>query len=248
MKLLFLDIEVSPTLATVWGLFNQNISINQITGNSEVLTWAAKWHGSEEVIYSTLGMTTKRKMLKQLYKLLEEADAVVTYNGDRFDLKIVNQEFLLMGWAPPTPYRSIDLLKTMRNRFRGTSNKLDYWLKRLKLGQKVQHRGHQMWLDCMNGDKAAFEEMAEYNVGDVVELEKLYDRILPWITNHPNRNLYTENIVCPTCGGGKFQKRGFHYTNAGKYQRYQCTSDGCGDWFQGSTNLYKQKEKFKKVK
>lgn len=228
MKILILDIEISPTIATVWGLFNQNLGIHQITGNSEVLTWAAKWEGSDEIIYSSLGMTSKRKMLKEIYSLLEEADVVVTYNGDRFDLKILNQEFLLQNWNPPAPYRSVDLLKTMKNRFRGTSNKLDYWLKRLDLGEKIQTRGHQLWLDCMAGKKDAFEEMSEYNVHDVVETERLFERVRPWIKNFPNMSVFNGAHVCPTCGGSHLQKRGSHVTNALSYQRYRCNK--CGAW------------------
>lgn len=235
MKLLFLDIEISPTLATVWGLFNQNIGIHSIVGNSEVLTWAAKWANEDEVIYSSLGMTSKKKMLKEVHKLLSEADAVVTYNGDKFDLKILNQEFMMSGMSPPDPYRSIDLYKVMKNRFRGTSNKMDYWLSRLDLTRKLEHRGHQLWLDCMNGDKEAFAEMEEYNIGDVTSLQELYDFVLPWIHNHPNLSVLYNDFVCPKCGSSHVQKRGSYYTNAGQYQRYQCQA--CGDWSRGTKNL-----------
>src|SRR5690606_26770424 len=118
----------------------------------------------------------------------------------KFDLKILNQEFMMLGMAPPAPYRSIDLLTAMKYRFRGTSNKLDYWLSRLDLPRKVEHRGHQLWLDCMNGDKEAFEEMEEYNCGDVTSLEELYDYILPWIHNHPNMSILHSDFVCSHCG------------------------------------------------
>lgn len=235
IKLLFLDIEISPTLAAVWGLWNQNINVDNILGNSEVLSWAAKWHGSDEVEYSSLGMTSKKNMIHEVYKLLEEADAVVTYNGNRFDLPILSQEFLMAGLTPPAPYHSIDLLQTMKRRFRGTSNKLSYWLSRLELGEKVQHRGPQLWLDCMNGDKEAFAEMEEYNIGDVVELEKLYDRVLPWIPNHPNRAYGHEGIVCPYCESEKVQARGFTKSNNNglRYHRFQCRNiPACGGWFQ----------------
>lgn len=234
MKILLLDIEISPTLVTVWGLWNQNININAIQGNSEVLSWAAAWHGADHVEYSSLGMTSKKNMLKEIYTLLEEADVVITYNGDRFDLKILNQEFMLMGWTPPAPYKSLDLLKTMKSRFRGTSNKLDYWLKRLGLGQKVEHRGYQLWLDCMNKVAGAYEEMETYNIGDVVQLEKLYDRVLPWIKNHPNRSVYEDSLVCPTCGGNHFQSRGFTTVSSLRYRRFQCQADGCGTWFRAT--------------
>lgn len=209
----------------MWG---QNIPISSITGNSEVLTWAAAWEGSDEIMYSSRGIATKRRMLQEIYTLLEEADVVVTYNGDKFDLPILNQEFMLQGWTPPAPYKSVDLLKTMKKRFRGTSNKLDYWLKRLGLEAKVTNRGHQLWLDCMNGDKEAFEEMSEYNIGDVVRTEELFQEIRPWIYNFPNMANFNNEFACPHCGGKHLQKRGFYRTNTLTYQRHRCND--CGAW------------------
>lgn len=229
MKLLLLDLELAPNQALVWGMFGVYIKPNQVMGDSYVLSWAAKWHGEEEVTYSSLGMTNKRSMLREIYNLMNEADVIVTYNGDRFDLKILNQEFMLQGWNPPRPYRSIDLLKTMKKNFRGIFNKLDYWLKKLELGQKVENRGMQLWIDCMNKDPDAFLEMEEYNIGDVIELEKLYDRVKPWITNLPNLSVLTRSCVCPVCGTSKLQSRGFTITN---HRRYCCEN---GHWSQSAT-------------
>lgn len=229
MKLLFLDIEIAPSLATVWGLRNAFLKPENLVNDSYVLSWAAKWYDSDEVEYSSLRIADHDEMIVGMYELLEQADAVVTYNGDNFDLKILNQEFLLLGLPPPAPYKSVDLLKTMRKRFRGTSNKLNYWLKRLNIGQKVEHRGYQLWLDCMDGNKKAFVEMETYNIGDVVELENLYKRVLPWITNNANRNAYDNSCKCPHCGSKKYQLRGWRVTTTRKYRRAQCTN--CGGWF-----------------
>lgn len=244
MRILLLDLEIAPVQALVWGLFKPFINIQNIQGDSYVLTWAAKWHHDDEIIYSSRHFASRKKMITELYKLLEEADAVVTYNGDNFDLKIVNQEFMEIGLAPPAPYKSVDLLKTMRRRFRGTSNKLNYWLKKLDLGEKVEHRGLQLWIDCMNGDKEAFEEMVTYNIGDVEELEKLYDRVLPWIPNHPNRSVYAGAPVCPQCGGEHRHQRGTAKTTAGVYARYQCQNKACGKWYRGTKNLAAGNERF----
>lgn len=227
-KILLLDLELAPNLATVWGLWGQNIAINQLINDSYVLSWAAKWHDSDEVEYSSLRIAEHVDMIREIYELVSQADIVVSYNGDRFDLKILNQEFLLCGFDPPRPYKSVDLLKTMKKNFRGTSNKLDYWLKKLSLGGKIQHRGHQLWLDCMNGKASAFKEMEEYNIGDVVELEKLYDRVLPWIHNHPIVGAYDETCSCPACGSKKLTWQGYRVTKTRKYRRAQCTD--CGRW------------------
>lgn len=210
----------------MWG---QNIGIHQLINDSYVLSWAAKWHDSDEVEYSSLRIAPEPvDMIREVYDLVNQADALVTYNGDRFDLKILNQEFLLHGFDPPRPYKSIDLLKTMKKKFRGTSNKLDYWLKKLGLGAKVQHRGHSLWLDCMNGKAAAFKEMEEYNIGDVVELEKLYDRVLPWIHNHPVIGAFDDSTCCPACKSTKLRREGWRVTKTRKYQRFQCAE--CGTW------------------
>ena len=216
-------------------------------GNSEVLTWAAGWHGDDLVYHADCYNLTRRQMLKQIYDLIDEADVVVTYNGDKFDLKILNQEFMLQGWTPPAPYKSIDMLKIMKRSFRGTSNKLDYWLKRLGLGGKIEHRGYSLWLDCMAKKPEAFEEMIEYNIGDVVQLEKLFDRVRPWIHNLPSLIVFDdEGGKCPHCGSVKYQNRGWYMTKTLRYKRHKCSNQNCGRWFRSrkSTPLETEREVF----
>lgn len=227
MKTLFVDIECSPTLATVWGLFRQNIAINQLTGNSEILTWVAKWHGEDRVETGSLLRDGKKAMLRDIHRLLDQADAVVTWNGNGFDLKVLAKEFLLARLAPPAPFKSVDLLAVFRKRFRFTSNKLDYVAQQLKLGSKVKHRGHQLWLDCMARKPSAFREMLEYNRGDVLLLERIYDRLGPWSTGRPNLSIEGGH-VCPHCGSSHLQARGWRVSRTRRYRRFQCRS--CGGW------------------
>lgn len=226
-RTLFLDIECSPTLATIWGLFNQNIGINQLLGSSEILTWCAKWHDQKTIIDGSLLRDGKRAMLRKMHKLLSEADAVVTWHGNGFDLKVLNKEFLLQNMRAPEPYKSIDLLAVSRRRFRFTSNKLDYVAQALGLGKKVEHRGHQLWLDCMAGKKSAYAEMLTYNRQDVILLERIYDRMGAWVTGKPNASI-DGGHVCPSCGSEKLQARGWQVSQTRRYRRYQCVS--CGTW------------------
>lgn len=227
-----LDIEISPTTAVVWGLFKQNIAINQITGNSEVLCWAAKWLGEDTTYFSSVEMTSKKRMLKEVYKLLEEADAVITYNGKSFDLKILNTEFALQGWSRPSPYKNIDMLSVVRSQFRFTSNKLGYVGPRLGIGEKVKNAGYDLWLDCMNPKsesyKTSWAMMEEYNVQDVSLLEALYNRLQGWVPNHPSHSALENDHVCPNCASHNLQKRGTAITTTLSYQRYQCKD--CGAW------------------
>ena len=229
MKILLLDIETSPNTAHVWGLWQQNVSINQLQESSYVMCWSAKWLGDKQVMFDSVYNSKPMKMLKGIHKLINEADAVIHYNGTKFDIPTLNKEFLLHGLPPPAPYRNIDLLRSVRSSFRFPSNKLDYVAQRLGLGQKTQHEGHSLWVRCMNNDPKAWKIMETYNKQDVVLLEKVYDAILPWIKNHPNHNLYNDNgHSCPSCNSTKVQRRGVSHTTGGVYQRYQCTN--CGTW------------------
>jgi DNA polymerase elongation subunit (family B) len=235
VKILFLDIETSPNVAHVWGLFKQTVAMNQLMESSYTLCWAAKWSGSEEVLFNSVHHAPARKMVKQVHELLGQADLVVHYHGTSFDIPTLNKEFLLHGLTPPAPYQEVDLLKVVRRQFRFPSNRLDYVCQRLKLGKKFEHEGHELWVKCMNDDPQAWKRMEEYNKHDVVLLEELYHRLLPWIHSHPNRGVYEGTAVCPTCGSAEYQHRGYSYTKLGKFQRYQCLP--CRSWFRGAQNL-----------
>jgi DNA polymerase elongation subunit (family B) len=233
MKILLLDIETSPNVAYVWGLWKQNINISHIIDAGSVMCWAAKWLGEEEVMFGSVRQG-HRKMLKRVHKLLEEADAVVHYNGARFDIPTLNKEFLLLGFTPPASFQQVDLLRTARTKFRFPSNKLDYIAKALGVGGKTKHAGFQLWVDCLAGSQPAWVQMEEYNKNDVVLLEKVYYKLLPWIKTHPNLSVYNDTPhSCPSCGSLDVTKRGFHYTMTMKYQRYQCKS--CGTWSRDKT-------------
>lgn len=233
MKILALDIESSPNTAHIWGLWNQNVGINQLMESSYTMCWAAKWLDSDEIMYDSVYVSTPRKMLKKIHKLIDEADAIIHYNGTKFDIPTLNKEFLLHGMSPPTPYKQIDLLKIARNQFKFPSNKLDYVAKALGVGQKIRHPGHELWVRCMNNDPEAWKLMEEYNKHDVKILEQVYYKLLPWIKNHPNHGLHTDMAVCPNCGGTHYHRRGYALTKTMKYIRYQCQE--CGTWFRNIT-------------
>jgi DNA polymerase elongation subunit (family B) len=230
MKLLLLDVETSPNTAYVWSLWKENIPLSRLIDSGQVLCYSAKWLGDEEIFFDSIFNSKVKKMLKGIHKLLEEADAVIHYNGSAFDIPTLNKEFLLNGMKPPSSYKQIDLLKTARNKFRFVSNKLDYVAQALGVGKKSKHEGFELWIKCMNNDPEAWKVMEEYNKNDVILLEEVYYQFLPWIKGHPNMGLYseTESAVCPHCASTDLHKRGFSFTSTGKYQRYQCK--GCGAW------------------
>jgi DNA polymerase elongation subunit (family B) len=233
VKVLVLDIETSPNVAHVWGLWDQTVSLSQLQETSNVISFSAKWLGSKKTEFYSVHHDGKERMLSKAYQLLTEADVVIHYNGSDFDLPHLRREFLLAGMPPPSPVAEVDLLKVVRGRFKFVSNKLEHISKSLKIGQKVKHAGHELWVKCMAGDKKAWATMRKYNMQDVVLTEKVYKRLLPWISNHPHLGVYNEGKdCCQRCGGTQLQRRGFYRTTTSTFQRYQCSK--CGSWSRGS--------------
>ena len=237
IKILILDIENYPNEVDAWGLFKQNISIQQINNVGRMICFASKWLGEDEVSFFGQSDDISRKiMLDNAWKLLDQADAVIHYNGINFDRKIVNTEFIKEGYSPPSPCKDIDLLREVKKNFRLPSNKLDFVLQYFGIGQKVKHEGHELWQKVRAGDKVSWDKMEEYNKGDVIPLEMLYNVLRPWIKIHPNVGLYIDTAlpVCRVCGSDKLVKKGKEYTQLSHYQRYKCKE--CGSNLRGRLN------------
>jgi len=236
MKILLIDIETAPHRVYSWGLYNQDIGVHKIEEPGYTMCVAWKWLGSKHVGFKSMHRNGN-DMISTVHALLNEADAVVHYNGTKFDIPTLNREFVELRMLPPKPFKQVDLLPTVRKKFKFASNKLDYVCRRLGLGGKFGHKGMELWKGCMEGDEASWIEMEKYNRQDVEILEKLYNAILPWIANHPNHALYNGAVdhTCPSCGSHNLQKRGFAYTLTGKYQQYACND--CGSWSRGRFTL-----------
>ncbi len=220
-------------------MWKQNISMDKIVDNGHVLCWSAKWLGDKATMFDRLDGTkrSEKRMLRGIHELLDEADAVVHYNGKSFDIPTLNREFLTKNMRPPAPYKQVDLLEVVRDQFNFPINKLDYVCQRLGLGEKVRHPGFQMWIDCMAWEEEAWEKMETYNRHDVVILEKLYAVLRPWVRNHPNIGAFDGRPdACPKCGEeGTLQARGIAVTRDARYPRFQCTS--CGGWSRGKKQV-----------
>jgi DNA polymerase elongation subunit (family B)/predicted RNA-binding Zn-ribbon protein involved in translation (DUF1610 family) len=228
-RILSVDIETSPVVAHAWGLFKQNIGINQIIEHPRTICFAAKWMDQKKIHFYSEFEHGPDVMFHAAHRLLDEADVVMHYNGDRFDLPRLNTEFILAGLTPPSPSKSIDLLKVMRKNFAFPSNKLAYVSERLGLAGKVKHEGHDLWIKCLNGDPKSWAKMKKYNVQDVRLLEEIYELVRPWINSHPHHGLYSgTDHVCPNCGGADLERRGFAATSVGRFQQYRCKA--CGSW------------------
>jgi len=246
LKKLYLDIETSPNICYTWGLFNQNIGLEQIVKAGSTLSFAAKWEIDGEIakslVFKSVYHDGMEAMIESAHSLLDEADIIVHYNGINFDIPILNKEFIKLGHLPPTPYQQLDLLRSVRAKFRFASNKLDFVSQFLGLGAKHPNKGMALWTGCMDGDKESWKQMREYNIQDVELLPKLYYRLLPWISDHPNMGLYAidkddekAEMRCTNCGSDHISHNGTETLMTQQYHRYRCGD--CGTNLRGRSTI-----------
>ena len=231
-KILCFDIETSPLCCLTWGLWDQNINTQAILQDWHLISWSAKWLFSDEVISDVLAADEARvhndsRITKSIWKLLDEADIVVSHNGDKFDCKRLNTRFLYNGLPPVSHYLSVDTLIVAKNVFNFSSNKLDYINNYLGIPQKTE-TGFELWKNAYFGDPKSLKMMEDYNRNDCEILEDLFLKLRPFIKNFPNLNLWSEeNVsVCPNCGSKDLNWNGkYYYTYTGRYKAFRC--DNC---------------------
>jgi DNA polymerase elongation subunit (family B) len=225
-KILIYDLETQPTLAYVWQAWKENISPVQVVDHGKVICWAAKWHGEKQTYFGAEWEPTLngKDFIDRLYDMMNEADALLTYNGDGFDQKVFNTELLKKRLPPAAPSKSIDMYKVVKKRFRLFHSRMQTVAEALNLAGKTDTGGFELWKGVMQGDLKARKKMEKYNRQDIKVLEDIYDELLPWVHNHP----HFSNDGCSNCGSDNLQRRGFHKTKVSTYQRYQCQD--CGAW------------------
>ncbi len=250
-KILVFDTETAPLTSYTWGLYDQNISLNQIKADWHFLAWAALWLGdpAKKIIYrdnsKAKNIQDDRQLVIELHKLLEEADIVIAQNGDKFDIKKFNARAAIHKLEPIRALKSTDTLKESRKVFSFTSHSLEYMSDVLNTKyKKLKHNeypGFELWKAILSGDKRAWTVMKKYCIHDVLATEELYLNIQGWIKTQ-NLACYFDDIqVRCMCGSTNVYKKGFTYTDAGKFQGYKCRD--CGKRPKGKINLLSKEKK-----
>lgn len=242
-KVFTFDIESAPAKVYTWSLFKPFLTIDNVIEPGRMICWAGKWEHEKRTLFFSEYHHSREEMLQQLHAALNDADVVVTFNGDNYDIRHVNREFIEAGLPPVSPSVSVDLYKVARKNFNFLSNKLAWVTQRLELSGKLSHSGFRMWREC-NGDfgeerqHKAWGLMRRYCKQDVGTTEELFVELKPYITNLPSPHLFDENadeLSCSSCEGSNVQRRGYAVKQTRKYPRYQCTD--CGRWSTGTRSV-----------
>lgn len=231
-RIAFLDIETFPNIGYVWGKYDQNVI--KYTQQSCVASFVWKWANNDKIISRSLpdyvgyvaGSYDDELLVADLWKLLDEADIVVAHNGDSFDVKVIVGRFLIHGMRPPSPFKTVDTKTVVKGIARYNSNSLDDLCGQFFGVHKIK-TDFDLWEGCIKGDAKCWAKMIEYNRKDVLLLERVYYKLLPFAKIHPNLTFWTRG-ACPKCGSKNIQYRGVAHAIVNTYQRFQCND--CGSW------------------
>lgn len=209
-------------------MWDENISPDQLIDEGGLLCFCANWDDSKDYMFFSEWDDGREGMAKAALELLNEADAIVTYNGDKYDIPKLRGTIILAGLKPPAPPTSIDLIKSVK-KFGFVMNRLAYIAPLLKAGKKMKHEGFNLWRSVLEGDPKAQQRMRKYCIQDVKVLKQLYHKVRPFIMNHPH--LGNEKGSCGACGSNNVHSRGWVRSKFFKTQRIQCQD--CGSWSRG---------------
>lgn len=234
-RVLLWDIETAHNIIAAFDLYNPNPATN-VLQEWYIICAAWKWLGEKTTHSVSLldspnlfrkDPTNDRHVVSILHDTISSADAIVAHYGDNFDIKRLNARLAFHKFSPLPPVIQIDTYKIAKSKFKFNSNKLDYLAQVLGFEGKTP-TSPGLWLRALRGDVSAIKEMVVYNKQDVIVLEKVYNALRAFVPAKANRLLFDTRAACPSCGGEHINYRGYTFTKARKYRRYQCLD--CGAW------------------
>ncbi len=248
-RVLILDIETAPMKVFSWRLYKPYLNQENIISPGFILSWAAKWLFSAEVMSDIVTPKEARRaddkrIMGTVWQLMDDADIIIGHNLRRFDIKWLNTEFILNELKPPMPYQTIDTLVEAKKHFNFPSNQLTYLGKMLVKREKLE-TDFKLWLKCMDGDKESLDYMLKYNKEDVLLEEEVYVELRPFIKSHPSLGIYmnADKPVCENCGSvNLLWEKKYYVTLASKFAAFRCKDCGAPSRCR-TTALSKEKRK-----
>ena len=156
-----------------------------------ILSYCIKEAGAKKIYEGTLtpqdikkasiGCEDKR-LVTQLVADLANFDRIVTYYGKRFDVPYIRSRALMTGVKFPLfgSLIHVDLYFVLRNRFCLSSNRLENACRTL-LGKTEKTRiENKFWRGGVRGEKKSLEYILDHNRKDVLDLEKLYNKVIDY--------------------------------------------------------------------
>jgi hypothetical protein len=240
-RILTLDIERIPgrfaaewrgmnITGDFWDLSDGKWKFGRRIRPDEVTEWpstcCAAWRHYGEKRYGFTSVWGSEDMAADIGEQLDWAEIVVGHNVDAFDLKKINAQLWLEDKPVPTTYKTVDTLKILRSRMGLESNTLQSACDRAGIQTKVDHYDPTIARAAVSGDIKAQRRIERYNKGDIAATEALYNRLRPWIANHPHVLPDSATPRCHVCGSDRLERAGTYTAQVNEYAAYRCQNCG----------------------
>lgn len=223
-RILTIDIERLPGKAWAFDQRTNFIPYRNFIEPPRTICWAARWLGQSRMMFRAEWLDPDR-MVTHAWELFDQADAVISFNGIRFDMQHLRGMWLTAGLKPPRPWKNIDLYRQVKQ-FGFLSNSLDYTARQLGFTGKTVHYSIEMAHAAVSGDKEAQRQLRAYNSADVELTEFLHERLLGWMPNHPHMGRSLEQS-CNQCGSTDLEKLPSRYRAVVlTYDMFRCQDCG----------------------
>lgn len=233
-KILIFDTETSCPLVFAFGRRKQFINDKAIyKEGGRILCFSYKWLGSDKV--KSHWMTPEEiednddsRLACILFGLYEEADAVVGYNLQGFDDKVVQTRALACGLGKLPSVKKIDPYLQAKKKLRLPSNSLDNVCAYFGLPQKTA-TGMELWAKVQAGEIQAMQNMVSYCENDVEVLVNVHHLLqgLGNVNSDYNAALYynDDEVRCRTCGSTDVENTGRSVTtSASVFDEVRCNN------------------------
>ena len=170
-------------------------------GFGMMLSWAIKV-GGEKTIYKDV-ITTEdiekgrlgdedKRIVKSCVKHILTFDRIVTHYGNdfRFDGPFLRTRAVSLGIPFPTygTLKHTDTYPILKKKFKLSRNRLETACRTILGDTDKTHLDPKIWRRAGRGDKKSLKYVLDHNVADVLDLEKIYNKIKDFVP-HSNASL-----------------------------------------------------------
>ncbi len=244
IKYLYWDLESSLMGCLSFGIWQVNIPISRVTKHSHLLS--NSWAFDDE---EPQGMRLTPEQVKtgddlaiviKTIELIQKADVIVTFNGKKFDCKLLNTRAIFWGLPPVVYPKHIDLMQDAKRVFKFPSNSMQNISMYLGQEGKIATGGTALWERCFKWEdheecEKALKEMLTYGKQDIIPTRELHRRFIGWSKTTPNIGMITktlndkkDGLNCVHCGSDDvtiMDKVG--YTALSSFDLYRCGNTTC---------------------
>ena len=242
-RVLIWDLESSLLEGYFFRIWQENIPMRRIKKQAHLLS--ASFAYNDE---SVQGFRLTPEQVKtgddfdvvcKVVEAVNNCDLMITFNGKRFDVKLLNTRALFWGLPPVKAPKHIDLFEQSKRVFKFPSNSMQNVSMYLGENGKLETSGSNLWERCAEWEnyeecEKALIEMVTYGNQDIEATRDLYKRFQGWMKGVPNLGVITNEVTenktlrCIHCGSDDvFPLDQKAYTSVSSFDLYRCGNESC---------------------